>query len=366
MGGWLTENGSWQWCFFINIPVAIGLISLLLIGVPHQKASIHELVEADWPGIIGMSIGLSCLTIVLEEGQRDQWFDSNVIRWLSVFAVLGLTTLVITQFTSKRPVLKLRLLNNRTYASVILIIMTVGMVLYDILYVLPQFLSGVAGYNAFQSGRILALSGLPAFALMPVLPRILRFGNIKLVVGFGLVCFAASCFIDIHLTAQSSGSDFIASQLLRGVGQIFSFMPLNQISVGAVSRTDTADAAGLFNMARNLGGTIGLALLGVFIDRRTEGHADVIRESLNANSVLVQDRIAQQGAVFAAQSGDTLYGQQQALASIAGQVHQQAVVMTFSDCFWILGVGLLVMMPLLFLLRAPKPAGPAQPVTEAH
>jgi MFS transporter, DHA2 family, multidrug resistance protein len=364
MGGWLTENSSWQWCFFINIPVAFGLISLLLMGVPHQKANIHELVEADWPGIIGMSVGLSCLTIVLEEGQRDQWFDSDVIRWLSVFAVLGLATLAVTQFTSKRPVLKLRLLNNRTYASVIVIIMSVGMVLYDILYVLPQFLSGVAGYNAFQSGRILALSGLPAFALMPVLPRILRFGNIKLVVGFGLMCFAASCFIDIHLTAQSSGTDFVASQLLRGVGQIFSFMPLNQISVGAVSRTDTADAAGLFNMARNLGGTIGLALLGVFIDRRTELHADVIRETVNANSVLVQNHIAQQGAVFAAQSGDAALGQQTAIASLAVQIHQQAMVMTFSDCFWILGVGLLVMSPLLLLLRTPKPVN--QPVMEAH
>ncbi len=364
MGGWLTENGSWQWCFFINIPVAGALITLLLMGVPHQKADVHELVTADWPGIIGMSVGLSCLTIVLEEGQRDQWFDSNVIRTLSVFAALGLATIVITQFTSKRPVLKLRLLKNYTYASVILIIITIGMVLYDILYVLPQFLSGVAGYNSFQSGRILALSGLPAFALMPVLPRILRFGNIKLVVGFGLLCFAASCFIDIHLTAQSAGADFIASQLLRGVGQIFSMMPLNQISVGAVSRTDTADAAGLFNMARNLGGSIGLALLGVFIDRRVEGHADAIRETVSANSIMLQDRIAEQGSAFATQSGDALLGQQQAIASLAGQIHQQALVMTYSDCFWVLGVGLVVMLPLVFVLRSPKPSN--KPVMEAH
>jgi DHA2 family multidrug resistance protein len=354
LGGWLTEHGSWQWCFFINVPVAIGLISLLLLGVPHKKANIHELVEADWAGIIGMSIGLSCLTVVLEEGQRDQWFDSSVIRILSVLAVLGLTILGITQFTSKRPVLKLRLLKNFTYASVILIVITIGMVLYNILYVLPQFLSGVAGYNSFQSGLILALSGLPAFALMPVLPRILRVGNVKLVVGFGLICFALSCFIDIHLTAQSSGRDFIASQLLRGIGQIFSFMPLNQISVGAVSRAETADAAGLFNMARNLGGTVGLALMGVFIDRRTEVHADAIRESVNANSVLLQDRLAEQASVFAAQSGDLALGQKSAIASLAAQIHQQAMVMTFSDCFWILGVGLLVMMPLLLMLRAPK------------
>jgi DHA2 family multidrug resistance protein len=199
---------------------------------------------------------------------------------------------------------------------------------------------------------------------MPVLPRILRVGNVKLVVGFGLLCFAASCFIDIHLTAQSSGRDFVASQLLRGVGQIFSFMPLNQISVGAVSRAETADAAGLFNMARNLGGSIGLALLGVFIDRRTEIHADAIRESVNANSVLLQDHLAQQGAYFAAQSGDAGQGLQMAIGSLAVQIHQQAMVMTFSDCFWVLGVGLLVMMPLLLMLRSPKPT--RQPVMETH
>src|SRR3984957_17805632 len=155
-------------------------------------------------------------------------------------------------------------------------------------------------------------------------PSNLRRANTRLIVSIGLICFAASCFIDIHLTAQSGGTDFVLSQLLRGVGQIFSFMPLNQISVGAVSRSETADAAGLFNMARNLGGSIGLALLGVFIDRRTESHADAIRETVSANSVLVQDRIAQQAAVFGAQSGDLAYGQQQALGSLAGQIHQQA------------------------------------------
>src|SRR5262249_34692548 len=155
---------------------------------------------------------------------------------------------------------------------------------------------------------------------------------------------AASCFIDIHLTAQSGRADFVLSQLLRGVGQILSFMPLNQASVGAVSRADTADAAGLFNMARNLGGSIGLALLGVFIDRRVELHADNIRASVSANSALLQERLAGQAAFFAERSGDLAHGQQQATAQLALQIHQQAMVMTYSDCFWILGIGLIVLM----------------------
>jgi MFS transporter, DHA2 family, multidrug resistance protein len=177
----------------------------------------------------------------------------------------------------------------------------------------------------------------------------------------GLVCFAASCFIDIHLTAESSGRDFIVSQILRGFGQILSFMPLNQASVGAVSREDTADAAGLFNMARNLGGSIGLALLGVFIDRRVEVHADVIRESVSANSQLVQERLAVQAAAFAQQGGDLLLGQRQALEQLAAQIHQQAMVMTYSDCFWILGTGLVLMLPLVLLLRPPPAQAFARP-----
>lgn len=350
-GGWLTENWSWQWCFFINIPVAIALCFLLLTALPHEPANLEELVTADWLGIAGLGVGLSCLTVVLEEGQREQWFQSNLIIGLSVSAVIGILVIAYSQLTSPRPIIKLRLLQNRTYASVILIIVSVGMVLYDILYVLPQFLGSVAGYNAEQAGWVLALSGLPTFLMMPLLPRILAHGDARIVVLCGLLCFAASCFLDIHLTAQSGGGDFIASQLLRGVGQMLSFMPLNQLSVGSVSRADTADAAGFFNMARNLGGSIGLALQGVFIDRRTELHADSIRESVTSNSLLVQERLAGQAAAFVERTGDAAHANQQAIGQLALQIHQQAMVMTYSDCFWLLGTGLLVLTPMVLLLR---------------
>jgi len=359
VGGWLTENVSWQWCFFINLPVAIALVALLLIGMPHERSNLHELVEADWLGIVGLSVGLSSLTVVLEEGQRDQWFQSDLIVMLSVTAILGLAAMGVAQFTSRRPVIKLALLRSKTYASVIIIVMSVGVVLYGILYVLPQFLSIVAGYNAEQSGWILALSGIPAFLMMPLLPRIMGYANPRIVVTGGIVCFAVSCFIDIHLTALSSGVNFVASQLLRGMGQMLAMMPLNQLSVGSVSRQDTADAAGLFNMARNLGGSIGLAILGVFIDRRVERHADSIRESVNANSLLLQDRLAAQAGVLSQGAGDMAQGQQQAVAQLAAQIHQQAMVITYSECFWVLGVSLILMLPLILLLRRPPVPQPA-------
>jgi DHA2 family multidrug resistance protein len=247
--------------------------------------------------------------------------------------------LAVAQLVSRQPVIKLRLMLNRSYAAVIAIVLVVGMTVYSILYVIPQFLSGVSGYNAEQSGRVLFLSGIPAFILMPVLPRLLRL-DLRVMVLVGLLCFAASCFLDTNLTAESSGGAFVFTQLLRGAGQILAFMPLNQASVGAVSRS------------------LGLALLGVFIDRQSAAHAQSIGASVTANSPLAQAQMAGQAASIAAQSGgDLASGHLQAMAQLNATVQLQAVVMTYSDCFVVLGVALLAMIPLVFLLRPPLRGG---------
>ncbi|MBE7209591.1 MAG: MFS transporter, partial [Gluconacetobacter diazotrophicus] len=357
LGGWLTENVSWQWCFFLNLPVSVALVALLLLGLPHQPADPAQFVRADWLGIAGLATFLSTLTVVLEEGQRDRWFESGLIRSLSLACVLGFVVLMIAQATAPRPVIKLRLLLNASYASVIVIVTAVGSGLYGILYVLPQFLSGVSGYNAAASGRVLFLSGIPAFLLMPVLPRILARVPARLLVAAGLLCFAASCFLDIHLSPQDDGSAFLWSQLLRGFGQILSLMPLNQASVGSVSREDAPDAAGLYNMARNLGGSLGLAALGIFIDRRSELHVDAIRETLDANSPAVQRHLSDLVASLGGNGADPDFARMRALAHLAAQTRTQALVMTYSDCFALLGVLLLLSIPLVLLLPRRRPAG---------
>src|SRR5262249_19315649 len=153
----------------------------------------------------------------------------------------------------------------------------------------PQFLSGVAGYNAAQSGGVMLISGLPAFLMMPILPRLAATMNLRLMLILGLALFAASCLIDTGLTAQSGGLDFYPSQLLRGVGQMLAFRPLNQAVMATVSNAEAGDAAGLYNMVRNLGGSVGLAALAAFIERRDAFHGEMIRESLTANTPMAQD-----------------------------------------------------------------------------
>jgi DHA2 family multidrug resistance protein len=238
---------------------------------------------------------------------------------------------------------------------VIFIVFTVGAGLYCVSYLVPQFLSNIAGYNAAQSGDIMLVAGLPAFLMMPILPRLLGRVDPRLMVIFGLLSFAVSCMLDTSLTAQSVGHDFYASQLLRGVGQMFAMMPLNQASMAAVSQSEAGDAAGLYNMARNLGGSVGLALLGTFIDRRDSYHDAVIRESLSANSTIGQDHMTAGAAGFFAQHGDAALARMQALGQLAGQIYQQAAVITYSETFYVLGVALLLCIPLALVLRNSPP-----------
>jgi len=354
LGGWLAENISWRWCFFLNIPVGITLISLLIYGLPAEKPQWHAFLKADWVGIIGLSAGLSCLTIVLEEGQRDLWFESSLIVWLSIVSASGFILLFIAQLRVKQPILRLSLLGNMRYSSVIVIVFVVGMGLYCILYLLPQFLSGIAGYNAEQSGFVLLISGVPALLLMPILPGLLNRVDIRMMVISGIVLFSISCFLDTTLTAQSVGDDFFWSQLLRGAGQILAMLPLNQASMAAVTKEEAGDAAGMYNMARNLGGSVGLALIGVFIDRRSTLHNAVIHESVSANSTYANDYIANSAANFASQGGDTLYAHMQALGSLSAQMTRQALVITYSETFYVLGVALLFCIPLALFLKSAR------------
>ncbi|GAB7549281.1 MDR family MFS transporter [Cupriavidus sp. 8B] len=363
VGGWLTENADWRWCFFLNLPISVALVALLYLGLKPERASLQAFVKADWLGIAGLAIGLSSLTVVLEEGQRERWLESPMITWLSLISAAGILMMVVGQFTAKTPIVRLRLLLNKNFASVILIVSTVGAGLYGVSYLLPQFLATIAGYNAQQAGSIMLLSGLPAFLMMPILPRMLGKFDSRWLVITGLLCFFGSCMLDISLTTQSVGHDFIGSQILRGFGQILAMMPLNQASMAAVATHEAGDAAGLYNMARNLGGSVGLALLGTLIDRRNTYHDAVIRESVSANSAIGQEHISSSAAGFFAQHGDMAHAKLQALAQMAGEIARQAAVITFSETFFVLGIALLLCVPLALLLKQP---GAGTPVSSGH
>lgn len=350
IGGWLTENISWHYAFFLNLPVGIVLVTLLLTTMEHRKPNFGELRRADWLGIAGMALGLGGLTIVLEEGQREQWFQSREIVIMSIVTAFGFVLLFAGQFVAKRPVIKLSLLLDRQFGSVALMGIVVGMMLYGTAYVIPQFLASIADYNALQSGKIVLLSGVPSLILMPFTPFLIKNIDIRIAVGSGLAIMATSCLIDTVLTSQAVGHDFVDSQLLRGVGTILGFLFLNQAAIASVAPEDAGDASGLFNAVRNLGGSLSLAGIATVQDQRVWFHSRRLEETLNANSDQVQS--------YVASLTNSLGSHDAAMRTIGNTIQQQALVMTFNDIFWILGVGILCVIPLVLFLR-PLPKGQA-------
>jgi DHA2 family multidrug resistance protein len=340
LGGWLTENISWHYAFFMNLPIGIGLLALVTIGLPGRKAKFDEFLTTDVPGIAGLVLGLGGLTVVLEEGQRERWFESRMICELSVVSVFGIGLLVLGQFVSKKPVIQLKILLTRAFGGVFVMSLMVGAALYGILYIIPQFLTAVSGYNAEQSGQIAAISGLPTLMLLAVFPILVRLVDIRVAVAIGFILYGVSCFMDVHLTPEAAGPQFVLSQIVRGVAQFFAMLFLNQAATSAVSQDLVEDASGLFNAARNLGGSFGLALVATLQDQRQTFHEARIAESLPANSIAVQSAAHSPG-----------------LARLSQEIVSQATVMTYSDLYWVFGVALFALIPLVLMLKPlPKDA----------
>lgn len=349
VGGWLTENLSWHYAFFVNVPVCALLLLLLFIGLPHEKPDWVYLREADWAGILGMILGLGGLTVVLEEGHREEWFESALIVQLTIVTVIGFALLTYGQINARKPVLKLRLMLSRQFASVVVMALALGMVMYGSTYVIPQFLTIISDYNALQTGLVIFWMGVPAFLLMPILPFMIRRIHIRFAVGAGMLIMALSCFISVNLTAESGGGVFTESQFLRGVGMILTMMFLNQATVASVAREDAGDASGIFNAARNLGGSFALAGLASFQDQRLWHHSRRMEESLNANGGRLQDYI--DGLAT------SLGSPQAALQMLSGTIQREAFVMTYNDVFFAMGAITLATVPLVMFLRAlPKNA----------
>ena len=351
LGGWLTENISWHYAFFINLPVSIVLLGLLIIGLEAQDAKPQMLLRADWIGILGLALALGCLTVVLEEGQRERWFESTLIVSLSWISFVGFILLGIGQFTAKEPVLHLKILRDRAFGMVFVVSLVVGAALYGLLYLIPQYLAAVADYNSLQSGYVVLVSGLPPICMMALFPWMTRTIDVRLVVITGLVCFGLSCLMNANLTPEVVGQDFFWPQILRGFGQFFTLFFLNQAATSAVGKEYAEDASSLFNGARNLGGSFGLALVSTMQERRDTLHLQRLAESLTANSVLGQDTIQRYTQMATATDGDPTGGALRGAGQLAQQVLLQATVMTYADLFWLFAMVLFASIPLVLFLR---------------
>ena len=338
VGGWLTETFTWHYIFFLNLPVGAALLTLLLLGLPHQKSHLSEFGRADFVGIAGLALGLGGLTIVLEEGQREQWFESRMVIAVTLVAVIGAVLTAISQATSAKPVVKLRLILNRAFGGSFVVSLVVGAALYSVPFIIPVFLGGIHGYTAQETGRVVMISGVPILIFLPMMSFLVRKVDLRWLAALGLMFMALSCLINTGMTVDTGAPQLLIPQLLRGLGQALVMSPLSQSATASVQPHEASDATGLYSMARNLGGSLGLAGAGSLIDSRTAFHVQQLGQSITANSLIGQDYLVQQGVQRLSQT-----------------IQTQALVMAYADCFFVLGVALIAVLPLVLILRPLTP-----------
>lgn len=355
IGGWLTENVSWHYAFFINLPIGAMLIAMLLIGLPADKGDRSLLKDADVFGIVGLAMGLGALTVVLEEGQRERWFESPFIVELAVVSAVGFVLLFVGQAWSSRPVIALKLLKTKAFAAVFVMSLAIGAGLYGTLYLIPQFLDRFAEYNAQQAGYAAAVSGVPTLMLVPLFPRLVKLIDVRVAIAFGLAIYGYGCVIDKAATLEWNGFDFVPAQIMRGVGQFFVFLFLNQAATSSAPTSLASDASGLYNAGRNLGGSFSLAIINTMEDRRGWFWERRIAEGRPANSELAQEYRAQLAEESGMSAGaDAMLA---ADAQLSETIMQQADVLAFGEMFWVIGVIMLCSIPFVMFLR-PLPKNP--------
>jgi DHA2 family multidrug resistance protein len=298
---------------------------------------------------------------MLEEGNKDDWFGSPFIVELAMTAVVFLSAFIWIELNVKKPLVDLRLLTaSRNFGIGTLSNVLVGFALFGTVYLLPQYLAQVQRYNAEQIGNVLAWTGLPQLVLIPLVPKLMKTFDIRYIGFLGIALFAASCFMNVQLSYDDSGDQFLLPNIVRAIGQALVITPLTAIALAEIAPKDAGNASGLFNMLRNLGGAIGTASLQTIITKREQYHSNIIGQSVTVYRAEVRDRIAQMTQYFLGHGvADAAAAQHQAIIAIGQIVRRQALVMGFADTFAVIGVMLAIAAFCLLLARKAKPGAAA-------
>ncbi|HEY9675437.1 MAG TPA: DHA2 family efflux MFS transporter permease subunit [Waterburya sp.] len=360
LGGWLTDNLGWQYNFYLNVLPGILMITMIAYAIPAKPMQLNLLKQGDWWGIISMAVGLGSLEVVLEEGNRKDWFGSEEITRLAVVASVFLFAFLWIELTRRRPFINLHILLRRNFGIGSIAGLTLGLGLYGSVYILPLYLSRIKDYTAMQIGEVIMWSGLPQLFLIPFVPKLMQRFDARFLAAVGYSLFAVSCFMNSHMTHDTGIEELRWSQLVRAVGQPLMIVPLTSIATGNIEREQAGSASGLFNMMRNLGGSIGIAILSTLLTRRQQFHSNRIGESVSLFNPETQQRIEQLTQAFVSKGIDPTTAHNQAIATIDNIVRRESFVMAFNDGFYFVGIALLVSgITLLFCKKVKPGAGGA-------
>jgi DHA2 family multidrug resistance protein len=355
IGGYLTENYGWQTIFFVNVIPTIVMVTTLYFTIERQPMQLGLLAEGDWFGIVTMAVGLASLQAVLEEGNKDDWFGSPFIVKLAIVAAVSLALFIANELVVEKPLVRLRLLTQRSFGFGTLSSVFLGFALFGTVYLLPAYLGQVQRYNAEQIGTVLAWTGLPQLLLIPLVPKLMQRFDVRYIAFTGMSLFALSAFMNTTMSLDYSGDQLFVPNIIRAIGQALTLAPLSAISLGSVAPQDAAAASGISNMMRNLGGAVGTALLATIVTKREQFHSNIIGQAVDLGREEVRARIAQMTNYFLAHGvTDPAAAHQQAIIALGNAVKQQALVMGFSDTFAVVGVVLIIAGIAILLTGKPK------------
>ncbi|WP_339538416.1 MDR family MFS transporter [Pseudomonas sp. RA_15y_Pfl2_54] len=348
LGGWLTENWGWEYIFYINIPPGLIMIAGLMHGLEKKEAHWELLKSTDYTGILTLGVGLGCLQVFLEEGHRKDWLESNLIVTLGSIALLSLITFVIVQISKPNPLINLGILRNRNFGLSSISSLGMGVGLYGSIYLLPLYLAQIQNYNALQIGEVIMWMGVPQLFLIPLVPKLMKFVSPKWLCTLGFGLFGLASFSSGVLNPDFAGPQFNQIQIIRALGQPLIMVTISLIATAYILPQDAGSASSLFNILRNLGGAIGIALLATLLDARTKTYFDYLREAVVPTNPQVAQRLASMADRF---GSDTA-----ALGKLSEIVHQQAAIMAYNDAFHFVGIALGISM-LAILLTKKLPQG---------
>lgn len=370
LGGWITDNYNWSWVFYINVP--IGLLSLFLVATYLTDSPYQTRPQGvDWLGITLLTVGLASLQYVLEEGNQDDWFQSETIVILSIVAGVALTSLIAWLLApqNKHPVVNLRVLKNRQLASSLVLFTMLGLGLYGGIFLFPLFVQQILHFTPTETGLALLPGGIATAIGTLICGRLLNGPNSKVdpraLILFGMAVFSFSMWELGHLTTQSGIPDTQIALIIRGFSLGFLFTPINLAAFGALKPQEIPQASGLINLTRQLGGSFGIAILGTYLTNQTTFHRSVLSENIySGNPALIERQQALQGLMIS--KGYTAAQASQGWMGILNQqVGRQATTMAFDDGFLLILIAFLFALPFVFLLQKPKGAAGGPPA-DAH
>ncbi len=352
VGGYITDLMSWHWLFFINIVPGIGITIGVLALIDFDQPNFSLLERFDWWGLLFMAGFLGSLEYVLEEGPQYEWLQDTSVAFFAAVCLISAIAFFWRVFAVEEPIVDLRTFGNRNFAIGCVLQFCIGIGLYGLTYIYPRYLAEVRGYSALMIGETMFVSGITMFLMAPVVGKLMQKVDLRYIIAFGLVTFALGSWQMTWITRDYDFYELLVPQFLRGIGMMCAMVPTNNIALGTLAPHLVKNASGLFNLMRNLGGAVGLAIINQVLNDRTDLHISRLHDRVhwgNATAVETLNMFTQRMQGM----GDSAM---MALKQLSQIVHRQAAVMGYGDAFFMLTVFYVGLSLLVLLLNKPSAA----------